>query len=77
MFSRAFFAGERIRDGELIVHWGINIVGNNRLIPFIVSTRIKPGKNSIFLKNGKIVILVENRKFSRSRMMMQGLDRDG
>ena len=25
-------------------------------------------KNSIFLKNGKTVISVENRKFSRSRM---------
>ena len=29
---------------------------------------VKPGKNSIFLKKGKTVILVENRKFSRSRM---------
>ena len=29
---------------------------------------VKPGKNSIFLKNGKTVILVENRKFSRSRL---------
>ena len=29
---------------------------------------VKPGKNSIFLKNGKTVISVENRKFSRSRM---------
>ena len=29
---------------------------------------VKTGKNSIFLKNGKTVILVENRKFSRSRM---------
>ena len=28
-------------------------------------------KNSIFLKNGKTVISVENRKFSRSRMMKQ------
>ena len=33
--------------------------------------RVKPEKNSIFLKNGKTVILVENRKFSRSRMMKQ------
>ena len=30
--------------------------------------RVKPEKNSIFLKNGKTVISVENRKFSRSRM---------
>ena len=30
---------------------------------------VKPEKISIFLKNGKTVILVENRKFSRSRMM--------
>ena len=30
---------------------------------------VKPGKNSIFLKKGKTVISVENRKFSRSRMM--------
>ena len=30
--------------------------------------RVKPEKNSIFLKKGKTVILVENRKFSRSRM---------
>ena len=29
---------------------------------------VKPEKNSIFLKNGKTVISVENRKFSRSRM---------
>ena len=29
---------------------------------------VKPIKNSIFLKNGKTIILVENRKFSRSRM---------
>ena len=30
---------------------------------------VKPEKNSIFLKKGKTVILVEKRKFSRSRMM--------
>ena len=29
---------------------------------------VKPEKNSIFLKNGKTVISVENQKFSRSRM---------
>ena len=29
---------------------------------------VKPEKNSIFLKNGKTVISVENRKFSKSRM---------
>ena len=29
---------------------------------------VKPGKNSIFLKKGKKVISVENRKFSISRM---------
>ena len=29
---------------------------------------VKPEKNSIFLKNGKTVISVKNRKFSRSRM---------
>ena len=29
----------------------------------------KPEKNSIFLKKGKTVISVENRKFSRSQMM--------
>ena len=29
---------------------------------------VKPEKNSIFMKNGKTVISVENRKFSRSRM---------
>ena len=32
---------------------------------------VKPEKNSIFLKNGKIVISVENQKFSRSRMTKQ------
>ena len=32
---------------------------------------VKPGKNSIFLKNGKTVISVGKRKFSRSRMMKQ------
>ena len=35
---------------------------SNRLI-------IKPGKNSIFLNKGKTVILVENWKFYRYRMM--------
>ena len=30
---------------------------------------VKPEKNSIFLKKGKTVISVENRKFSRSRMI--------
>ena len=29
---------------------------------------VKPEKNSIFLKKGKTVISVENRKFSRSGM---------
>ena len=29
---------------------------------------VKPEKNSIFLKNGKTVISVENRKFSKSWM---------
>ena len=29
---------------------------------------IKPEKNSFFLKNGKTVISIENRKFTRSRM---------
>ena len=29
---------------------------------------VKPEKKSIFLKKGKTIILVENRKFSRSRM---------
>ena len=32
---------------------------------------VKPEKNSIFLKNGKTVISVENRKFSKSRMTKQ------
>ena len=32
---------------------------------------VKIGKNSIFLKNGKTVILVGIRKFSRSRMTEQ------
>ena len=30
--------------------------------------KVKTEKNSIFLKKGKSVISVENRKFSRSRM---------
>ena len=29
---------------------------------------VKPGKNSFFLKKGKMVISVEHQKFSRSRM---------
>ena len=29
---------------------------------------VKLKKNLIFLKNGKTVILIENRKFSKSRM---------
>ena len=32
------------------------------------SLNVKPEKNSIFLKKGKTVISVENRKLSRSRM---------
>ena len=32
------------------------------------SKSVKPEKNSIFLKKGKTVISVENRKFSRSHM---------
>ena len=34
---------------------------------------VKPRKNSIFLKKGKTVISIENRKFSRYRMMKQTL----
>ena len=30
---------------------------------------VKPEKNFIFLRKGKTVISVENRKFSRSRMI--------
>ena len=33
-----------------------------------VVENVKPEKNSIFLKKGKTVISVENRKFSRSQM---------
>ena len=36
-------------------------------------SRVKPAKNSIFLKNGKTVISIENRKFSRSRMTKRTL----
>ena len=44
--------------------------GNDLLCTkFLKKLDIKPGKNSIFLKKGKTVILVENWKFSRSRMM--------
>ena len=32
------------------------------------SLTVKPGKNSVFLENGKTVISIENQKFSRSRM---------
>ena len=32
---------------------------------------VKPGKNSIFLKMGKKVFSIENRKFSRSWMTKQ------
>ena len=30
---------------------------------------VKPEKNSIFMKNGKTIISIENQKFSKSRMM--------
>ena len=41
----------------------------DRMSCFVLGRDVKPGKkNSIFLKNGKTVILVGNRKFSRSRM---------
>ena len=33
-----------------------------------ISFNVKLEKNSFFMKNGKTVISVENRKFSRSRM---------
>ena len=40
-----------------------------RIMIYILYGRdVKPDKNSIFLKNGKTVISVENRKFSRSRL---------
>ena len=35
---------------------------------FVIAIVVKLEKNSIFLKKGKTVISVENRKFSRSRM---------
>ena len=42
---------------------------NEQLFLLLVQTPyVKPEKNLIFLKNGKTVISVENRKFSRSRM---------
>ena len=50
----------RVSDAYVCEFWGRNFVkrGGNE----------KPKKNSIFLKNGKTVISIENRKFSRSRM---------
>ena len=42
-----------------------NLEGTHSDRPVFCKTR---EKNSIFLKKGKTVILVENRKFSRSRM---------
>ena len=39
-----------------------------RLRGYIFTIDVKPEKNSIFLKKGKTVISIENRKFSRSRM---------
>ena len=38
------------------------------VMTFIIISTIKPGKNSIFLKNGKTIISVGNWKFSRSQM---------
>ena len=52
-------------------------MGNNKSLANPASTNkifpsygivVKQGKNSIFLKNDKTVISVENRKFSRSWM---------
>ena len=41
--------------------WGRNSVKGEKYV--------KPGKNFIFLKNGKTVISVENQKIFRSQMM--------
>ena len=56
--------------GEAIKTYILNRVPSKLVpkTPFELWT-IKPEKNSIFLKKGKTVILIENRKFFRSRMM--------
>ena len=44
---------------------------NEYEFPSLLVRTVKPGKNSIFLKMGKAVISVRNRKFSRYRMIKQ------
>ena len=56
------------------MHLGVILIGiigfHRKEIGALVNINlfVKPEKNSIFLKKGKTVILIENRKFSRSRM---------
>ena len=48
-----------------------NIYTNIIFLLIKIDIIVKPEKNSIFLKMSKMVISVENRKFSRSRMTKQ------
>ena len=62
-----------IEDGKVMHKLILNLQKNKPnlvrgLAVTCIAPVVKPEKNSIFLKNGKTVISVENRKFSRSRM---------
>ena len=46
-----------------------HLIASSLLYYFHLIVSVKPEKNSIFLNKGKTVISIENRKFSRSRMM--------
>ena len=74
IFTRTWTQCGRCKILGHVVFW-VELPVQRRLCPIFVSGvglpdihDVKPEKNSIFLKNGKTVISVENRKFSRSQM---------
>ena len=69
MFGNFFFCinidGMKIYRNPAVLNL-LSYIHNFLTSPF--GLVVKPKKNSIFLKKSKMVISVENRKFSRSRM---------
>ena len=58
LFSYHILSMSRVREYDELL-----LVGHQK-----IWENVKPDKNSIFLKKCKMVISVENRKFSKSRM---------
>ena len=64
----AFAPGRSITDNVMISCELLHYM-NRKQRGNVGEVAVKPEKNSIFLKNGKTVISIEKRKFSRSQMM--------